>query len=78
MVVLKVSWCGIIGSWGRHPRALAAPAKRGPGVQFRPRGHRRRESEKDAELSQNLGQLQPFLAVFPQEHMGQLASFGPT
>jgi hypothetical protein len=25
-----------------------------------------------------LGQLQPFLAVFPQECMGQLASFGPT
>ena len=23
-------------------------------------------------------QLQPFIAVFPQECMGQLASFGPT
>ena len=35
-------------------------------------------SERDAELAQKLGQLQPFIAVFPQECMGQLASFGPT
>jgi hypothetical protein len=35
-------------------------------------------SEEDAELAQKLGQLQPFLAVFPQECMGQPASFGPT
>ena len=35
-------------------------------------------SEKATELAQNLGQLQPFLAAFPQECMGQLASFGPT
>ena len=35
-------------------------------------------SEKDAELAQKLGQLQPFLAVFPRECVGQLASFGPT
>ena len=35
-------------------------------------------SEKDTELAQMLGQLQPFVAVFPQECMGQLASFGPT
>jgi hypothetical protein len=35
-------------------------------------------SEQDAKLAQKLGQLQPFLAVFPQECMGQLASFGPT
>jgi hypothetical protein len=28
--------------------------------------------------AQKLGQLQPFIAVFPQECMGQLASFGPT
>ena len=32
----------------------------------------RRQSEKAAELAQKLGQLQPFLAVFPQECMGQL------
>jgi hypothetical protein len=29
-------------------------------------------------LAQKLGQLQPFIAVFPQEHMSQLVSFGPT
>ena len=40
--------------------------------------HRFIPSEKDAELAQNLSQLQPFLAVFPQERMGHLASFGPT
>jgi hypothetical protein len=34
--------------------------------------------EKDAELAQKLVQLQPFLAVFPQECEGQLASSGPT
>ena len=35
-------------------------------------------SEKDVKLAQKLGQLQPFVAVLPQECMGQLASFGPT
>jgi hypothetical protein len=34
--------------------------------------------EKDAKLAQKLGKLQPFVAVFPQACMGQLASFGPT
>ena len=34
-------------------------------------------SEKDAKLAQNLGQLQPFTAVFPHECTGQRASFGP-
>ena len=34
-------------------------------------------SEKDAKLAQKLGQLQPFIAVFPVECVGQLASFGP-
>jgi hypothetical protein len=29
-------------------------------------------------LAQKLGQLQPFIAVFLQECMGQLAYFGPT
>ena len=33
-------------------------------------------SEKDAVSAQKLGQLQPFLAVFPQECVGQLASVG--
>ena len=31
-----------------------------------------------AELAQKLGQLQRLIAVFPQECMGQRASFGPT
>jgi hypothetical protein len=35
-------------------------------------------SEKDAKLAQKLGQLQPYLSVFPQECMGQLVFFGPT
>ena len=47
------------------------------------RADRRRQrgpwgSGKDAKLAQKLGQLQPFTAVFPQECMGQPASFGPT
>jgi hypothetical protein len=33
-------------------------------------------SEKDANLPQKLGQLQPFLAVFLHEYMGQLAHLG--
>jgi hypothetical protein len=28
--------------------------------------------------AQELGKLQPFVAAFPRECMGQLASFGPT
>jgi hypothetical protein len=30
------------------------------------------------EVRKRLGQLQPFIAVFPEECMGQPASFGPT
>ena len=37
-----------------------------------------RPGEKEAKLAQQLGQLQPFIAAFPQECMGQLACFGPT
>ena len=37
-----------------------------------------RISEKDTKLAQKLGQLQPFIAVFPPERVGQLASVGPT
>jgi hypothetical protein len=33
-------------------------------------------SKKDDQLAQKLGQLQPFIAVFRHECMGQLASFG--
>ena len=40
--------------------------------------HRALAGEKDATLAQKLGQLQPFIDVFPQECMGQLASVGPT
>jgi hypothetical protein len=29
-------------------------------------------------LAHTLGQLQPFIAAFPHERMGQLAFFGPT
>jgi hypothetical protein len=35
-------------------------------------------SEKDAKLAQKLGQLRPFVDVFPQECMGQLVYSGPT
>jgi hypothetical protein len=35
-------------------------------------------SEKATKLFQTLGQLQPFIAVFQQECMGQLAFFEPT
>jgi hypothetical protein len=56
-----------------HPRVLPDP--RHPGV-FPllppPQG------EKDAVSAQKLGQLQPFLAVYPQECTGQLASLGTT
>ena len=32
-------------------------------------------SKNDTKLAQKLGELRPFIAVFPQECMGQLASF---
>jgi hypothetical protein len=35
-------------------------------------------SEKEAKLAQKLGQLQPFIAAFPLECMGQPTSPGPT
>jgi hypothetical protein len=34
--------------------------------------------KKDAKLAQKLGQLQPFLAVFLLECIGQPVYFGPT
>ena len=37
-----------------------------------------RISERDPKLARKSGQLQPFVAVFPQKCIGQLASFGPT
>ena len=36
-----------------------------------------RKVRKPTVSAQKLGQLQPFIAVFAQECMGQLASFGP-
>ena len=48
-------------------RAPAGAARR------RGRGHARRRGEENAKLAQQLGELQPFLAVPPQECMGQLA-----
>ena len=48
------------------------------GSQAGPRAGQQRSGEKDAELAQKLGQLQHFIAVFPQECMGQLAYFGVT
>jgi hypothetical protein len=52
-----------------------------PQPERRQRGGPHRElcsSEKDPTLAQKLGQLRPFLAVLPQECVGQLAPFGPT
>jgi hypothetical protein len=49
-----------------------------PHRQLHRRGRQLHASEKNVKLAQKLGQLQPFLAVFPQECMGQLAYFGPT
>ena len=46
-----------------------------PGDVTRPK---RFPSEKAAVSAQKLGRLPPFIAVFPQECMGQLASSGPT
>jgi hypothetical protein len=43
-------------------------------------GHREHHlpSEKDAKLAQNLGQLQPFTAVLPQQEcMGHFSFSGP-
>jgi hypothetical protein len=37
-----------------------------------------RISAKDAKFAQKLGHLQPFIAGFSHECMGQLAYFGPT
>ena len=54
----------------RHPRARRRLQRRVGGG-----GH---EGEEDAALAQKLGHLQPFIAVFPSECTGQLASCGPT
>jgi hypothetical protein len=47
------------------------------GPEAAPRESRQCPSEKDAVSAQKLGQLQPFIAEFPRECVGQLTSFGP-
>ena len=64
-----------------HERAPAGARQRGAGRDgglANYDGRPRPRSEKDATLAQKLGQLQPFIAVFPQKCVGQLAYFGPT
>jgi hypothetical protein len=59
-------------AWFRYP----LPRRPAPAIVVTLAVH---QSEKDAiMLAQKLGQLRPFKAAFPQECMGQLASFGPT
>ena len=58
----------------RHPRHPGGALQAAGGA----RGGGGRAGEKAAELAQKLGQLQPFIDVFPQECTGQLAFFGPT
>ena len=60
--------------WRRH----RSDCWRSPCYRGRAAAWRCRKSEKDAKLAQKLGQLQPFIAVFPQQCMGQLASSGTT
>ena len=66
------------GHAGRRPQPDVH--RRGAEVQaeLRPALRQHLPGEKDAKLAQKLGQLQPFRTVFPEECMGQLASFGPT
>ena len=57
-------------------RAVAGDAERAVRVADRLRHLRPPTAgEKAAVSAQKLGQIQPFIAVFPQECMGQLASF---
>jgi hypothetical protein len=64
-----------------HPPILRTAAERLERCRVPFRHHEacpRTASEKDAKLAQKLGQLQPFIAAFPPECMGQLTYFGPT
>jgi hypothetical protein len=66
-----------------HPRHEVPLGRKGRGLEE----HKRRtlrgdrpplgEVGLDTKLAQKLGQLQPFIAVFPQGCMGPLASFLP-
>jgi hypothetical protein len=69
-------------------RGTVAFAMSGPNTRSRPRAPSHRQKRRveglggtrveDAKLAQKLGQPQPFVAVFPREHVGQLAPSGPT
>ena len=70
-----------LGLQPRGTRGRRDPRQRDDGLapwHARRRRERGRASENDAKLAQKLGQLQPSIAVIPQENMGQLAYFGPT
>jgi hypothetical protein len=75
---------GFAGYWGGSSKCRERNTGHTSGDDHRGRlsrhGHGafRGASEKDAKLAQKLGQLQPFMAVLPQQCMGQLASIGPT
>jgi hypothetical protein len=60
----------------KSPLRCAAKRPSEPGA-LGTQGCRLRRRPRD-KLAQKLGQLQPFITVFPQECMGQLPSFGST
>ena len=91
--------CAGDGAHGAGGGARSSGVTRAPGAVPGPQSGRRArwrgaglgQGEKDAKLAQKLGQLQPFIAVFPPEctgqpcimwanlhRLGQLASCGPT
>jgi hypothetical protein len=70
------AWATLHLLWANPtPFSLAAPRAGGARGQLR-RGRRR--GRRARQVRKKLGQLQPFIAVFPQECMGRLASPGPT
>ena len=75
----------LLGSMGYMMKGLGFPLLLGDNIrvgvvfsQLSASPHIKHISEKDVKLAQKLGQLQPFIAVFLQQSMGQLGSFGPT
>jgi hypothetical protein len=69
----------------RETQSVTSPTRRaGAGepvaahARARTRLGRPPKREKDAELAQKLGPLQPTIAVLPQECTGQFAYFGST
>ena len=61
-----------------HPRISTQAERRRDPAHRGDADHVVAASEKDAKLAKKLGQLQPYIAVFPQGCTRQLASFGPT